>query len=104
MRTMFTLNGRDPDEVHEMYPDLAPEELEFLVQLPTPAVADVYHQGLNQHAPREEFVYGDVQILARVPASLSEADAIAAASRQNPEASNAKRFYTQRFWVFYRTA
>lgn len=103
MRNMFRPSGRDPDEVAEAYPDISPEELELLVQLPTPAVADVYHQGLNQYAPREEFVYGDVQILARVPASLSEADALVAAARQHPEAPNAQRFYTPRFWVFYRT-
>ena len=104
MRTMFRPSGRNPDEIAEAYPDLEPEELELLVQLPTPAIADVYHQGMNQHAPREEFVYGDVQILARVPASLPLDEALVAAARQHPEAPDAQRFYTPRFWVFYRTA
>lgn len=98
------LTARDPDEVADIYPDCTPEELELLVQLPLPTARDVYNEGLGDHVPKDEFVYGDIYILARVDQALTEPEAVAKAIAQNPEAANADHFRTARYWVFFRAA
>lgn len=104
--SLFTSSRTDEDiaELSELYPDIAPEELELLAQLPVQPPRDVYNEALGDYNPRDEHEYGTFTVLAREPANLSETEARTRAVKRVPEANDAAAFRTARFWVFYRIA